>query len=244
MVTMNRRPTQDPYDERVDLEIVITPYARNAYQFLSQYLAPASTQHLRPSQNDVLALSARLKSYATFEVCVGLRDVAIPFRVEQGTLIKKGAFEDRTFASWQSFAAVRPSGQEGLELLGAFTQSLQSRQLESISPSSRQSSSVAFQWADLLTRGMPGVGGIIGQTFVQVFQNMASMYSEDINGGCCRETVPCGGRLSAISAGNRPRPHPRSSSVCATSTSPRSDRTCMPLPGRLAGAYRARTPPG
>lgn len=133
MVSLERKPTANPHDEQVNLEIMITPYARNAYEFLARYLAPSSGQRVKPPDEDVLALTARLSGQTTFDVCVGLRDVDVPFRIEKGSLVKEGDFKNRTFADWRSYAAVNPAGTSGLSLLGEFVKSLQSREIESSS---------------------------------------------------------------------------------------------------------------
>lgn len=128
LVAMRRQPTTDPHDERVDLEIMVTPYAREAYGFLARHLAPASKQRVHPPSEDVLTLTTQLHGESKYDVCAGLRDMAIPFRIEKGCLIKEGPFQKQTFAKRRSYAAVTPAGYSGLRLLGELTKSLQSKQ--------------------------------------------------------------------------------------------------------------------
>lgn len=141
-VALHRQRSLDLGEERVDVEIAITPYARNAYDFLVRYLAPASRRRIRPSSADVLTLTARLQGDATYDVCVGLRDVAVPFRVERGSLVKDGAFADHTFADLRSYAVTTPAGTNGLKILDEFTRSLQSRQIVASRPSLEWSAGV------------------------------------------------------------------------------------------------------
>ncbi len=131
LVALQRQPTADPHDERVNLEIMVTPYARNAYAFLSRHLAPVSNEFVQAPPDDVLTLTAQLQAEKRFGVCVGLRDATVPFRVENGRIVKEGVFQDRSFANWRSYAAVTPAGTSGLMLLGEFTKSLQSREIRS-----------------------------------------------------------------------------------------------------------------
>ncbi len=129
-VALHRHSGEDPHDERVDLEIAITPYARDAYQFLARRLAPPSNRRVKAPDADVLTLTTRLQGGTAFDVCVGLRDAIVPFRIENGRLIREGDFTDRTFADWQAYAAVTPASTSGLQLLGEFTKALQSREID------------------------------------------------------------------------------------------------------------------
>ena len=131
MVAMHRQPTADPRDERVDLEITITPYARNAYDFLARYLATPSEQRVKAPEEDVMTLTSRLSGQTTYDVCAGIRDIAVPFRIEKGSLVKEGVFKEHSFAHQRSYAAVTPVGTTGLSLLGQFVKSLKSREIDS-----------------------------------------------------------------------------------------------------------------
>lgn len=180
-VALHRQPTADPRDERVDIEIVITPYAREAYGFLANYLAPASDQRVKPSKTDVLALTARLRGGDFYNVCIGLRDVAIPFQIEQGKLIKQGQFEHRTFADWRSYAAVSPPGTGGLQLVGAFTKSLQSREFTSpnnSTPAPERSSAPRSgqMWLSALSPAMALPLSFASVAFGGIFDEMSKSY--------------------------------------------------------------------
>lgn len=129
-VALHRHSGEDPRNEQVDLEIAIAPYARDAYQFLARRLAPSSNRRVKAPEADVLTLTTRLQGGTNYDVCVGLRDAIVPFRIENGTLIREGDFTDRTFADWQSYAAVTPASTSGLQLLGEFTKALQSREID------------------------------------------------------------------------------------------------------------------
>jgi len=129
-VALHRHSGEDSRNEQVDLEIAIAPYARDAYEFLAQRLAPPSNRRVKAPEADVLTLTTQLQGGTNYDVCVGLRDAFVPFRIENGTLIREGDFTDRTFADWQSYAAVTPASISGLQLLGEFTKALQSREIE------------------------------------------------------------------------------------------------------------------
>lgn len=130
ILAVHRRPTTDPNDEQVDLDIKVTPYAQNAYGFLARNLAPASRQQVSPPIDDILTLTARLQGSTTHDICVGLQDLEIPFHVENGSLIRDGVLKHKTFAEHRSYAAVTPAGIGGLMLLREFTSGLQSRELD------------------------------------------------------------------------------------------------------------------
>jgi hypothetical protein len=115
--------------ERVELQIHITPYARNEYRFLTNYLSQPSVTHAAMSRNELMGVSARLRTPSRDVLAhVGVVDVTVPFRVQQGELHRTDG-STRTFVEQQSFAAVSPSGTDGLQVLSGFMKSLQNRQV-------------------------------------------------------------------------------------------------------------------
>lgn len=117
--------------ERVSVRIFVTPYARERYGFLTRHLAPASAVQCAPMKGDLLSLNAALQTQggtANF-VRLGLLDEAVPFRIDEGRVKPTAQFQDRTFANRNSYALITPGDEQGVELLGAFADCLQSADL-------------------------------------------------------------------------------------------------------------------
>ncbi len=116
--------------DRVELKIHITPYARNEYSFLTQYLSQASPQHATLSHNELMGVSARLRTQAGNVLAyIGIRDTNIPGRIVQGELQRTDG-RSMSFATQQSFAAVSPSGIDGLQAISGLMRNLQNRKAE------------------------------------------------------------------------------------------------------------------
>ncbi len=113
--------------ERIRLGIYVTPYARARYAFLAGHLAPASTRSVRALNGDVLAIDATLKDprRRDLQVHMGLRDRAVPFRVEKGRLQIEETLAGGSFASSSQYVAVSPAGSEGLRVVQRFIGDLQ-----------------------------------------------------------------------------------------------------------------------
>ncbi len=136
----------DESDERVEVQIHITPYARQEYRFLTNYLSQPSETHVSMSRNELLGLSARLKAPSReFLAHLGVVDAVVPFRIHQGRLLRADGVTG-TFLQQQSFAAVTPSGTDGLQAISGLMQSLQNRSVDiaatAQSPAASQSSSI------------------------------------------------------------------------------------------------------
>ena len=124
-ISSGRSQTEDV--ERVRLGIYVTPYARARYAFLASHLAPASTRSVREVNGDVLAIDATLKDPRgrNLQVHMGLRDRAVPFRVEGGKLHVDESLAGGSFASSSQYVAVNPAGAEGLQVVQQFLGDLQ-----------------------------------------------------------------------------------------------------------------------
>ena len=162
--------------ERVELQIHITPYARNEYRFLTSYLSQPSVTHAAMSHNELMGVSARLRTPSHDVLAhAGVTDVEVPFHIQQGELHRTDG-STQAFAQQQSFAAVSPSGTDGLQAISGLMQSLQSRKANLIptarpSPGSQEvpslnlfnlgrpptSTDLAIVTGELLIRGLLGV---------------------------------------------------------------------------------------
>lgn len=123
-----RRGSVDGSVERIHLDIHVSPYARQAYAFLTNYLASPSSTHIAFDSKSLVGVSATLKNgVGTTLAYFGLCDDTIPFRIEQGELIREGKSSKWSLVDKRSFAAVTPAGIEGLQLLSKLVEGLQTR---------------------------------------------------------------------------------------------------------------------
>lgn len=123
-----RRGSVDGSVERVHLDIHVSPYARQAYAFLNNYLANPTTTHIAFDSTSLVGVSANLKhSAGNVLAYFGLCDDAIPFRIDQGVLVREGKSSNWSLVDKRSFAAVTPAGIEGLQLFSKLVEGLQTR---------------------------------------------------------------------------------------------------------------------
>lgn len=123
-----RRGSVDRSMERVHLDIHVSPYARQAYAFLTNYLASPSSTHIAFDSKSLVGVSATLRNRVGNTLAYfGLCDDTIPFRIEHGVLIREGKSSKWSLVDKRSFAAVTPAGIEGLQLLSRLVEGLQTR---------------------------------------------------------------------------------------------------------------------
>jgi hypothetical protein len=126
IVSMSSSPAGRAGREKVALGILVTPYARERYDVLARYLAPASERRIARLPNDALSMEAGLhEGGRQYQVHVGLQDSKVPYAIREGEIEREGAFESTTYFRRNSYAVVNPSGTGGLRLLGRFTRSLE-----------------------------------------------------------------------------------------------------------------------
>lgn len=129
LVRLDRNAIDDR-TERVLIDVYVAPYARQAYSFLSSFLAPSSTQHARLKDRSLVGVTAHLRSGARdYLAHFGLFDDAISYSVEKGVLVQSDSKSSLNPVNQCSFAAVTPSGTDGLQLLAMLVKSLQSREM-------------------------------------------------------------------------------------------------------------------
>lgn len=120
--------------ERLDLEIHITPYARNEYRFLSQYLRSATTSFFSVGEAELMGISANLWNPSqTYDAHLGLLDQKVDFSISEGQVLVDGKATQDLFANDRSFAAVSPPDVEGLKALNGLVESLQNRKAVAVS---------------------------------------------------------------------------------------------------------------
>ena len=143
MLTFNRRPQTHPGRENVVLNIRITPYAQQEYQFLRQFLSKRpDDRRLAMTDNDLLSVSGQLsKQGASYLTHLGLIDERIPFEIADGKIRRTGPNSKMSFARSNAFALVQPGGDKGIRLAVAFMGNVKRRQVVVERP---PSSSAAF----------------------------------------------------------------------------------------------------
>ncbi|MEW4488180.1 hypothetical protein AB1L42_08870 [Thalassoglobus sp. JC818] len=125
IVTISAEEPPAEGQNRVLLDIGVTPYARQEYAFLTRYLGEEHrTQTVKKS--DLLSLSATLKNFPEpYNVRLGIQDDEVPFRIRDGVVEPMGRFEGSSFGRQNSYAAIRPGGLQGLKLLEQFASNFQ-----------------------------------------------------------------------------------------------------------------------
>lgn len=113
--------------ERVDLDIHVTPYARQRYAFLARHLAPASRKHVSALSTDVLSVNASLRDPRgqTLWVQMGLQDRSVGHRIREGKLEITEPMSAGSFAYSSQYLAVTPPGVEKLQLVRQFVLDMQ-----------------------------------------------------------------------------------------------------------------------
>jgi hypothetical protein len=117
--------------ETVNIEILMTPYARTRYAVLGRHLASASATRLTPPRDELLGLDALLRDAGgrSYHVRLGLLDDPVPFRIAQGVVEPLGGFEHSTLAARNTYALFTPPGDEGIALLNEFARTVSSQEL-------------------------------------------------------------------------------------------------------------------
>jgi hypothetical protein len=109
--------------QQVGLDIVITPYARQHYALLSQYLAPASDQRVAPINDDLVSLDTTIRrgqgSPYHHLLYLGLRDDDVPYVFENGQIKLANRSKESTYAKSNSYAAISPPSTEVLQILAS-----------------------------------------------------------------------------------------------------------------------------
>lgn len=114
--------------ERLNLSVHITPYARQEYQFLSQFLGSTTQRYLSAGPNELMGVSASLQQRGTaYSAHLGLLDSDLDFVIDRGRVVVDGKPSDNIFVNDRSFAAVTPSDTQGLLTLNGLMKSLQQR---------------------------------------------------------------------------------------------------------------------
>jgi hypothetical protein len=132
LVAIDREATQTAL-QRVRLRIHVTPYARQAYAFLSNYLSEPSSSHIQVPKRELVSLTAHLRQGSRkFVGHLGIADSRIPFEVKAGQLRRTDNGTVGSFHNNYGFAAVTPGGIEGLQLLNGLMESLQSSHAQTV----------------------------------------------------------------------------------------------------------------
>lgn len=115
--------------EKLNFSVHITPYAQSEYRFLTQYLGQPTTRHLSGGSDELMGISASLKDGGTaYSAHLGVKDAKFDFAIEQGQLKVDGQVEPNPFVEERSYAAVTPTGTQGLLTLNGLRSSLQKRE--------------------------------------------------------------------------------------------------------------------
>ena len=118
--------------QQVGLDIVITPYARQHYALLTQYLAPARDQRVAPMKADLVSLDTSIRagqgsSYSHL-LYLGLRDADVPYVIENGQIKLTDRSKGSTYAKSNSYAAISPPNTGVLQLLASAFSRVQRQQ--------------------------------------------------------------------------------------------------------------------
>ncbi len=138
IATLASEPAASQDLERVFLQILVTPYARQRYAFLARSLPPAATAHVAPLPGDVLSLSAALRSGtgSHHQLRTGIQDSKVPFVMERGQVKPIGDFRGTTFSKHNAYAVVTPQGTQGLQVLQGFADCVLASRLDGLSGTS------------------------------------------------------------------------------------------------------------
>lgn len=118
-VVLNRHPEAGGR-EQVQVEIKVTPYAKQRYAALRNALAPPSNQRIRHSDDDILSIEATLHGpqVRPFLAYAGLMDTAIDYEVADGTIaIKNAGALGLSYAVGHSYLALNRSDDNARQVL-------------------------------------------------------------------------------------------------------------------------------
>jgi hypothetical protein len=109
--------------QQVGLDIVITPYARQHYALLSQYLAQARDQRVAPLNDDLVSLDTSIHRgqgmHNSHLLYLGLRDEDVPYVFENGEVRLTNRSKGSTYAKSNSYAAISPPSTDVLQILAS-----------------------------------------------------------------------------------------------------------------------------
>lgn len=154
MLTFNRRAQAHPGRENVVLDIRITPYAQQGYQFLRQYLSKRpDDRRLAMTDDDLLSVSGQLSKHGdSYMTHLGLVDQRIPFEIKDGKIQRTGPNSKLSFARSNAFALVQPGGDKGIRLAVAFMGNVKRRQV--VVENTRSSSDLFTAIIESIYKGM------------------------------------------------------------------------------------------
>jgi hypothetical protein len=141
LLSFHRTPSRVRDREKVVLNIRITPYAQQEYQFLRQYLERTpDTQRVEPPQNELLGISAQLTSNGRQPWAqAGLIDEHVPYALKDGQIVRTGVNAHRPFSESNAYALITDPADSSAFLLADFVSCLKSR--KSLNLVNRQPSS-------------------------------------------------------------------------------------------------------
>ena len=150
ILSFSRMPGSTLDVQKVDLEILITPYAQQEYRFLTEHLAPAGRERVPALVgSDIMGISARLKDKngKHYQVHAGLHEDEVSFTMSDGEVHRKGPLNRLQYGQSHAYGAVSPRGSAGLNLLSQFVKSVQNRRINTrneLTQSARSSTSSMF----------------------------------------------------------------------------------------------------
>ncbi len=125
LATLDADP-QGAHQERLNLSVHITPYARSEYTFLTQTLGAMTPAYLTAGKDQLMGVSANLEVQGqSYAALLGLQDSKLDFKIQKGQLLIEGSAKDNQFVNDRSYAVVTPPGTHGLLALNGLVQSLQ-----------------------------------------------------------------------------------------------------------------------
>ncbi|MBL8810679.1 MAG: protein kinase [Planctomycetaceae bacterium] len=130
LLSFYRRPPEGDI-ERIVLNIRITPYAQQEYEFLRRHLASAPDQKkIVVREKELMGVSASLRGQHGFQAHAhaGLKDEEIPYEIYQGSIRRTGRNKSRSFASSNSYALITDKTDAGAFLLPDFVHCLKTRE--------------------------------------------------------------------------------------------------------------------
>lgn len=130
LLSFYRRPSEGDI-ERIVLNIRITPYAQQEYEFLRRHLASAPDQKkIVIPEKELMGVSANLRGQGGLQAHAhaGLKDEDIPYEIHQGSIRRTGRNKARSFANSNSYALITDKTDAGTYLLADFVHCLKTRE--------------------------------------------------------------------------------------------------------------------
>lgn len=110
---------------RVNMDIIITPYAARKYSLLQRHLAAASKRRVAHVDGDLLSVDTAIRTGPGRQahlLYLGLRDDDVPFTFKNGQVELVDRRDGKSFAKSRSFAAISPPSTDVLRLLASVLQ--------------------------------------------------------------------------------------------------------------------------